>query len=124
MHAVKQLDAGAYGYLVSLTALLHPQGGTFDILVGLRGLVAALTKIAASPEKDLGHLVRQRRSKRGLPVPPADPILPFVPLRRKDDPAQSLAVDAAADIALNTSATVNRRPLAVSSEPVGGAWIR
>jgi hypothetical protein len=28
-HAVEQLDAGAYGYLVSRTALLYPKGETF-----------------------------------------------------------------------------------------------
>ena len=70
VHAVEQLDAGAYGYLVSRTALLHPKGETFDVSMGLRGFFDALTKIAAQPDKDFGELVRQRRRKRGLPVAP------------------------------------------------------
>jgi hypothetical protein len=97
VHAVEQLDAGAYGYLVSRTALLHPQGETFDISVGLGGLVQALTKIAAQPEKDFGELVRQRRRERGLPVAPAGKVLPFLPARRDDDPAELAALDAAAE---------------------------
>jgi hypothetical protein len=97
VHAVEQLDAGAYGYLVSRTALLHQQGETFDVSMGLRGLVQALTKIAAAPEKDFGALVRQRRRKRGLPVAPAGKVLPFVPAGRCDNPAERTALDAAAE---------------------------
>jgi hypothetical protein len=47
VQAVEQLDAGAYGCLVSRKALLHPKGETFDISKGLRGFFDALTKIAA-----------------------------------------------------------------------------
>ncbi len=43
VHAVEHLDAGAYGYLVSRTALLHPKGETFDVSMGLRGFFDALT---------------------------------------------------------------------------------
>jgi len=49
-NAVEQLDAGAYGYLVSRTALLHPIGETFDVSMGLRGLFESLTKIASQSE--------------------------------------------------------------------------
>src|SRR5262245_12317673 len=45
VHAVEQLDAGVYGYLISRTALLHPQGETCDVSMGLRGLFDTLTKI-------------------------------------------------------------------------------
>jgi hypothetical protein len=100
VHAVEQLDAGAYGYLVSRTALVHPKGETFDVSMGLRGLFDALTKIAAQPEKDFGELVRRRRRKRGLPVAPAGKVLPFLPDRMRDDPALLEMVDAAAGIAL------------------------
>jgi hypothetical protein len=48
VHAVEQLDAGAYGYLISRTALLYPKGATFDVSMGLRGFFEALTRIAAS----------------------------------------------------------------------------
>jgi hypothetical protein len=98
VHAVQQLDAGAYGYLVSRTALLHPKGETFDVSMGLRGLFEALTKIAAQPEKHFGELVRQRRRKRGLPVAPAGKVLPFAPLHAWEDPARLRAVDRAAEI--------------------------
>jgi hypothetical protein len=96
VHAVEQLDAGAYGYLVSRTALLHPKGETFDVSMGLRGFVDALTKIAAQPDKDFGELVRQRRRRRGLPVAPAGKILPFIAPPPSEDQLSPLAVDAAA----------------------------
>jgi hypothetical protein len=97
VHAVEQLDAGAYGYLVSRTALLHPQGETFDVSMGLRGLFHALTKIATQPEKDFGELVRQRRRKRGLPVARAGKILPFLAAQSVCDSAERVAVDTAAE---------------------------
>ena len=79
VHAVEHLDAGAYGYLVSRTALLHLKGETFDVSMGLRGFFDALNRIAALPDKDFGELVRQRRRKRGLPVAPEGKVLPFFP---------------------------------------------
>jgi len=97
VHAVEQLDAGAYGYLISRTALLHPHGETFDVSMGLRGWFQALTKIAAQPDKDFGELVRQRRRKRGLPVASAGKVLPFLPVCSDDDPAERTALDAAAE---------------------------
>jgi hypothetical protein len=96
-HAVEQLDAGAYGYLVSRTALLHPNGETFDVSMGLRGYFDALTKISAEPEKDFGELVRRRRRTCGLPVAPAAKVLPFLPVERNDDPNERAAVDMAAE---------------------------
>jgi hypothetical protein len=104
VHAVEQLDVGAYGYLVSRTALLHPEGETFDVSMGVRGFFAALTKIAAQPDKDFGELVRQRRRKRGLLVAPAGKLLPFLPARGQDEPSKRAAVAAAAEAILNTSA--------------------
>jgi hypothetical protein len=100
VHTVEQLDAGAYGYLVSRTALLHPKGETFDVSMGLRGFFDALTKIAAQPEKNFGELVRQRRRKRGLPVAPAGKILPSLPAHRDDDPAPDAGLDGAAECIL------------------------
>jgi hypothetical protein len=103
IHAVEQFDAGAYGYLVSRTALLHPKGETFDISMGLRGFFEALTKIAAQPKKDFGELVRQRRRKRGLPVAPVAKVLPFLTSRRDDDPAGRAVLDAEAERILQES---------------------
>ncbi len=97
VHAVEQLDAGAYGYLVSRTALLHPKGETFDVSMGLRGFFEALTKIAAQPEKDFGELVRQRRRKRGLAVAPTGKILPLLPVWRGDLSMEGIALDRAAE---------------------------
>jgi hypothetical protein len=97
IHAVKQLDVGAYGYLVSRTALLHPQGETFDVSMGLRGFFDALTKIAAQPDKDFGELVRQRRRKRGLPLAPAGNVLPFLPPSDQDSSDARAAVDLVAE---------------------------
>jgi hypothetical protein len=97
VHAVEQLDAGAYGYLVSRTALLHPKGESFDVSMGLRGLIDALTKIATQPEKDFGELVRTRRRKSGLPVTPADKVLPVLPTWSNDDPVAGAVLDAAVE---------------------------
>jgi hypothetical protein len=97
VHAVEQLDAGAYGYLISRTALLHPQGETFDVSMGLRGLVQALTNMAAYPEKEFGALVRQRRRKRGLPVAPSGKVLPFFPRYCGDDLSACATLDALAE---------------------------
>ena len=93
IHAVEQLDVGAYDYLVSRTALLHPKGETFDVSMGLRGFVDALTKIAAQPEKAFGELVRKRRRQRGLPFAPAGKVLPFMPTRRIDETSERRMVD-------------------------------
>ena len=103
IHAVEQLDAGAYGYLVSRTALLHPQGETFDVSMGLGGLFEALTKIAAQPDKDFGEMVRQRRRRRGLPIAPAGKVLPFLPARGQDDLDERAAIDSAAERKLEGS---------------------
>ena len=37
--SVKHLDAGAYGYLVSRTAYLHPEGENWDVSWAARELV-------------------------------------------------------------------------------------
>jgi hypothetical protein len=100
VQAVEQLDAGAYGYLVSRTALLHPHGETFDVSMGLRGLFHAITKIAAQPKKDFGELVRQRRRTRGLPVAPAGKILPFLPVHMSEDLEALKSVDLVAEAML------------------------
>ena len=104
VHAVEQLDAGAYGYLVSRTALLHPKGETFDVSMGLRGFFDALTKIAAQPDKDFGELVRQRRRKRGLPVAPVGKVLPFLPAWNNNHPVEGAALDTAAETVLASEA--------------------
>jgi hypothetical protein len=104
MNAVEQLDAGAYGYLISRTALLHPKGETFDVSMGLHGLVQALTKISWYPDKDFGELVRARRRKQGLSVAPARKVLPFPPSQITESSDLLIAVDAAAAIVLHDDA--------------------
>jgi hypothetical protein len=104
VHAVEQLDAGAYGYLVSRTALLHPKGETFDVSIGLRGFFDALTKIAAQPDKDFGELGRQRRRTRGLSVAPAGKVVPFLPVWSNDHPADAATLDTTAEAALEDEA--------------------
>jgi hypothetical protein len=101
VHAVEQLDAGTYGYLVSRTALVHPNGETFDVSMGLGDLIQALTKIATQPEKDFSELVRQRRRKRGLPVLPAAKLLPSLPAHCQDDSAARASLDMAAEALLS-----------------------
>jgi hypothetical protein len=108
IHTVQQLDAGAYGYLVSRTALLHPKGETFDVSMGLRGFFDALTKIASLPDKDFGELVRHRRRKRGLPVAPVSPILPSLPAPPPGQDWASLAeINQAADATFQRDGTTD-----------------
>jgi hypothetical protein len=96
--SVKHLDAGAYGYLVSRTAYLHPDGESWDISWAARELVGSLGQIAEAPDKDFGQLVRERRRLRGLPVAPAPSILPDLPLPPSGQDAEALrALDAAAE---------------------------
>jgi len=99
-HAVEQHDVGAYRKLANRAALLHPQGETFDVSMGLHGMFDTLTKIAAQPDKDFGELVRKRRRKCGLPVAPAGTVLPFLPCQRTDDREQLHAVKKAELLAL------------------------
>lgn len=80
LHSVWHLDVGAYGYLVSRTALLHPDGETYDVSQAARELVTVFTHIAALPGKELGELVRERRRARGLSIRPAAKVLPPAPL--------------------------------------------
>jgi hypothetical protein len=79
--------------LVRQMVLLHPQGETFDISMGLRGLFVALTKIAAQPDKDFGELVRQRRCNRGPSVAPAGKVLPLPLVGIGENPGVDVAAE-------------------------------
>jgi hypothetical protein len=77
-NSVEHLDVGLYGYLVSRTAILHPEDETYDLSRAVGEMVTSLQQIAADPKKPFGELVRARRREKGLPVPAAAKILPFV----------------------------------------------
>jgi hypothetical protein len=47
--SAEHLDAGAYSYLVSRTAYLHPEGEDWDVPGAARELAEALGKIAKAP---------------------------------------------------------------------------
>jgi hypothetical protein len=99
--SVEHLDAVAFGFLVSRTAYLHPDGETWDVSWAARELVEALSKIAEGPDKEFGRLVRERRRERGLPVAPAASILPDLPAPPGGQDAAALAeVDRMAETAL------------------------
>jgi hypothetical protein len=105
LFSVEHLDAGAYGYLVSRTAYLHPHGETLDVSRAARELVESLSKIAVWPDKEFGQLVRERRRQRGLPVQPAPSFLPDLPAPPTGQDAVSLAVvEYAAEVALQEGA--------------------
>ena len=71
-----------FGCLISRTAQLHPDGGTWTLS---RALGDALPALQALEEKktaagrDFGELVRERRRQRGLPLPVGEKVPPFRP---------------------------------------------
>lgn len=77
-NSVDHLDTGLYGYLVSRTAILHPEGETYDLSRAVGELARSLQQFAADPKKLFGELVRARRRQNGLPVPAAPKFLPSV----------------------------------------------
>jgi hypothetical protein len=78
LNSVEHLDTGLYGYLVSRTAILHPEGETFDISRAVGEMAKAVEQLAGKPKKHFGELVRARRRTLGLPVPAASRVLPQV----------------------------------------------
>src|SRR5262249_32439924 len=79
---VRVLDRGQYGYLLSRTALLHPNGGEWTLSRALGEAARSLATLEERAGKDFGELVRERRRQRGLPVPVAEKVLPFRPAPR------------------------------------------
>ncbi len=82
------LDGVQFGCMISRTAKLHPDGGHVDALAGAaarrcRTLEAVEAKKTAAG-KDFGELVRERRRQRGLPLPIAEKVLPFLPKPSSD----------------------------------------
>lgn len=110
-NSVEQLDAGLYGYLVSRTAILHPEGETHDISRAVGELARSLQQIAADPKKPFGELVRARRREKGLPVPAAPKILRFV------RPAEPEELDES-----ERQALARGMPLAVAEQRMKEAW--
>jgi hypothetical protein len=120
--SVEHLDAGAYGYLVSRTAYLHPEGEHWDVSWAARELVEALSKIAKAPNKDFGQLVRERRRQRELPVLPAPSLLPVTPAPPQGQDAATLAeIDDAAETLLDAEATDHEEQMGRGSAPSGAS---
>jgi hypothetical protein len=93
--SVKVLDHLTYGALVSRVAKVHPHGGQFDISAAIGEAVPALIRESEDPKKDFGQLVRERRRRWGLALPPAEKVLPFrSAFARPDDAALALTLDA------------------------------
>jgi hypothetical protein len=75
--SVKVLVSGMGGYLVSEVARAHPNGGQYDISAAIGEVAPLLLREFEKPTKDFGELVRERRRRWGLSLPPAEKILPF-----------------------------------------------
>lgn len=74
---LKVLMSGMGGYLVSEVARAHPNGGQYDISAAIGEVAPMLMQEFEKPNKDFGELVRERRRRWGLWLPPAEKILPF-----------------------------------------------
>jgi hypothetical protein len=77
---VTKLDNVQFGCLISRTAKLHPEGGTWTLSRALGEVSGSLETIEAKKTlagKDFGELVRERRRQFGLPLPIGDKVLPF-----------------------------------------------
>jgi hypothetical protein len=110
-NSVEHLDVGLYGYLVSRTAILHPESETCDISRAVGELAQSLQQIAADPKKPFGELVRARRRQKGLSVPAAPKILPFVRQHERDELADEQTQQLKAGM-----------PLAVAKQRMQEAW--
>ena len=77
---MKKLDDVQFGCMISRTAKLHPEGGTWTLSRALGEVSGSLEAIETKKTlagKDFGELVRERRRQFGLPLPIADKVLPF-----------------------------------------------
>jgi hypothetical protein len=110
-NSVEHLDTGLYGYLVSRTAILHPEGETHDVSRAIGELASSLEQIAADPKKSFGELVRARRRQKGLPVLAAAKVLPFVRPQEREELDDEQKQQLKAGI-----------PLAVAEQRVKEAW--
>jgi hypothetical protein len=78
-HDTKKLDQGQYGYLASRTAILHPNGGQWTLSRAIGEALPQLEAVEREQGLPFGELVRERRRKRGLPLPIAEKVLPLLP---------------------------------------------
>lgn len=92
------LVSGMGGYLVSEVARAHPNGGQYDISAAIGEVAPLLMREFEKPTKDFGELVRERRRRWGLSLPPAEKILPFRSalerMEEAEDVAQAQLLDA------------------------------
>lgn len=96
---------------MSRTAILHPNGETYDVSRAIDDLARSLTQIAADPKKPFGELVRERRRAKGLPVPAAGKTLPFArPIECEDLRREQVRGLAVGD------------PVAVAEQRMSEAW--
>jgi hypothetical protein len=89
------LTDGVSGYTSSIIARAHPGGSRFDISMGIREVARLLIREFEKPDKDFGAIVREKRRRWGLALPPADKVLPFRSAFERDQAAPAaLTLDA------------------------------
>lgn len=90
---VEQRDRGAYGLLVSRTALAHPDPKHLSLSFAMKQLYHAFEVESQKPGKVFHKLVRRRRRELGLPVPPEERVLPCRSQPSASLPAIDIAID-------------------------------
>jgi hypothetical protein len=109
--SLKVLMSGMGGYLVSGVARAHPNGGQYDISAAIGEAVPMLIREFEKPNKDFGELVRERRRRWGLALPPAEKILPFRSVLERTDEAEDAAQAPALDAEPPDNASDQERAL-------------
>ncbi|HEV8193372.1 MAG TPA: hypothetical protein VGP82_18065 [Ktedonobacterales bacterium] len=74
---IAKRDRGAYGLVVSRTALAFVDPKHWELSYAVQALYRVFEEESQKPGKDFHELVRRRRRELGLPVPPENCVLPF-----------------------------------------------
>jgi len=74
---IAKRDRGAYGLVVSRTALAFADSKHWELSHAIHALYRAFEEESQKPGKDFAELVRRRRRELGLPVPSEGRVVPF-----------------------------------------------
>jgi hypothetical protein len=106
---LKVLTGGLDGYTSSVIARAHPNGGQFDVSMGIAEVARLLIREYAKPDKDFGAIVREKRRRWGLSLPHADKVLPFRSAFERDPGDQAASALSKLDAELPNDASDQER---------------
>jgi hypothetical protein len=92
-HRIEKRDQGAYGLLVSRTALAFADPKHWNLEYGVRAILGSFEEETQKPGKAFHELVRRRRRAMGLPVPAEERVVSFRSSPSASLPALDLLID-------------------------------